>query len=200
LSNSGLLRVSEMKFKKKQFVKTTLKMKDNHTWKAPAGYKIVVLDRGVVSFNIPVEWVVAKTEPNFEMNDKAPPDDDARVSVSFWRTPPGIDWSGLPLLPLLADATKESRANDILDQGEIIRSPRSDIELVWREQRFVDPVEKREAYTRVAVARGFDVQALITSDFWVSDQERLVPIWAEILNSLQLGRYIEDPTKGIPLH
>jgi hypothetical protein len=189
-----------MKFKKKQFVKTTLKMKDNHTWKAPPGYKIVMLDRGVVSFNIPLEWVVAKTEPNFEMNDKAPPDDDARVSVSYWQTPPGIDWSGLPLLPLLVDATKESRANDILDQGEIIRSPRSDIEIVWREQRFLDPVEKREAYTRIAVARGFDVQALITSDFWVSDQERLVPIWAEILNSLQLGRYIEDPTKGVTLH
>jgi hypothetical protein len=189
-----------MKYKKPKFAKKTLKMKDNHTWKAPDGYKIVVLDRGVVSFNIPSDWIVAKTEPAFEMNDKEPPDDDARVSVSFWRMPRGVDWSGLPLLPLLAEATKNSREDDILDQGEIIKSPRTDIEIVWREQRFLDPVEKREAYTRIAVARGFDVHTLITSDFWVSDQDRLIPIWAEILNSLQLGRYIEDPTKGVTVH
>jgi hypothetical protein len=189
-----------MKYKKPKFVKKTMRMKDNHTWKAPSGYKIVVLDRGAVSFNIPVDWVVAKLEPNFEMNDKEPPDDDARVSVSFWQTPPGIDWSGLPLISLLADATKETRKDDILDQGEIIQSTRTDIEIMWRQQRFLDPVEKREAYSRIAVARGFDVQALITSDFWVDDQDRLIPIWAEILKSLQLGRIIEDPTKGVTLH
>jgi hypothetical protein len=25
-------------------------------------------------------------------------------------------------------------------------------------------------------------------------------VWDEVLRSLQLGRYIEDPTKGVPLH
>src|SRR5688572_3343318 len=38
----------------------TLKMKDDHTWDAPKGYKIVVADKGAVSFNIPRTWVIAK--------------------------------------------------------------------------------------------------------------------------------------------
>jgi hypothetical protein len=137
------------KFKKPTFKKKTLRMRDDHTWEAPKGYKIVVLDRGAVSFNVPTTWVVAKIEPNFELNDAEPPDDDARVSVSFWRMPPGVDWTGLPLADLLIKSTADTRGEDLLARGEIIRHDRTDIELVWTEHRFLDSVEKREAYTRM---------------------------------------------------
>jgi hypothetical protein len=50
------------------------------------------------------------------------------------------------------------------------------------------------------MARGFDIHALITCDFWMDDSEHLIPIWPEILRSLQLGRVIEDPTKGVVRH
>lgn len=181
-----------------QYQKRTLRLKDSHTWKAPAGYKIVVLDRGVVSFNIPDTWIVAKTDP-FELNDAPPPNDNARVTVSFWRLPPGVDWSGLPLAPLLAQSIASSE-RDLISTAETVTSDRTDLELVWTEQLFIDPVEKREAYSRIALARGWNVQALITSDFWADDRVRLTPIWDEVLRSLQLGRYIEDPTKGATLH
>ena len=186
-----------MKFKKQpQYQKKTLRMKDNHTWRAPAGYKIVVLDRGAVSFNVPTSWVVAKTEP-FEMNDAEPPNDDARLTISFWRFPSTIDWSGLPLAPLLEQSSAETQTqHKVLEQGPVVKSPRSDLELVWRQERFQDPVEPREAFTRIAVARGWGIHTLITFDFWVDDARRFKHVWDEVIRSLQLGRVIDDPTRG----
>jgi hypothetical protein len=179
--------------------KQTLRLKDNHTWKAPDGYKIVVIDRGAVSFNIPQSWLIAKFEPHLELNDNPPPNDNARVSVSFFNFGPGIDWTGLPLAPLLLKVAEESEL-EILAQGEVVTSDRTDIEIVWTERQFLDPVEKRPAITRIAVARGFDLHVVITSDFWVDDLDKLKPVWDEVLRSLQLGRRIEDPTKGQVLH
>jgi hypothetical protein len=183
---------------RKAFKKGRLRLQDNHTWKAPDGYKIVVLDQGAVSFNVPAGWILAKMEP-LELHDNEPPDDNARLSVSFWRTPAGIDWSGLPLPQLLKQSTEGSE-REILERSEIIQSPRTDLELVWVEHRFMDPQEHREAYTRIAIARGWDVQALITFDFWVDDLEKSKPVWDEVMRSLQLGRHIKDPHRGVIEH
>ena len=142
--------------------------------------------------------MVAKLEPAFELNDREPPNDNARLSVSFWRTPPGIDWSGLPLIPLLAQSLEGSEL-EILEREEIRKTARTDLEVVWTQHRFLDPVEKREAYSRIAMARGWDVHVLITFDLWVDDLQKFKHVWDEVLRSLQLGRYIEDPTKGVTL-
>lgn len=190
-----------MKFKKKKVLPQpkTLRLQDNHTWKAPDGYKIAMLDRGAVSFNIPESWVVGSLEPTFELNDLPPPDDNARISVSFWHLPKGVDWSGLPLVPMLNEGLKDTD-HDILEQGEITRSSRTDLEMIWIERRFMDPEEHREAFTRHLLARGFDVQAFISCDFWVDDAEKIRPVWDEVMRSLQLGRTIADPTRGVVLH
>ncbi len=74
------------------------------------------------------------------------------------------------------------------------------MELAWREDRFLDPGEKRDAFTRIALVRGWDVQLLITCDFWPEDAARIQPIWNELLRSIQLGRHIADPLKGDVLH
>lgn len=182
----------------KNFKPQTMTMKKNHTWKAPDGYKIVVADRGAVSFNVPSEWLLVKMEP-LELNDAEPPNDEARISMSFWRMPPGMDWSGLPLGELLEKSTEGSDM-EVLERSELHTVERKDIELVWMQHRFMDPVEHREAYSRFMMGRGFDVHVLITCDFWVEDAPRLIPIWNEVVRSLQLGREIEDPTKGPVLH
>jgi hypothetical protein len=178
---------------------STHRLADNHSWKAPKGYKIIVLDRGAVSFNFPDTWIVAKMEP-LELHDGEPPNDNARLSVSFWRLPPGVDWTGLPLPKLLADSTKDISDVKVLERGEIEQSTRTDIELVYMQNRFLDEPENREAYTRIAMARGFNVAALITFDFWVDDVAKFAPVWDEVLRSLHLGRYVADPTKGVTLH
>lgn len=179
----------------KPILQKTLRMKENHTWKAPKGYKIFVMDRGAVSFNIPASWHLAKLEPNVEFNDQPPPDDEARLSVSYWRFPPDIDWTGLPLAPLLAQSISGSEMQ-VLERSEIIRLPRTDLEIVWTQHRFLDPVEKRDAFSRFALARGFGIHVFISCDFWVEDAPRIQPVWNEALRSLQLGRVIEDPTRG----
>jgi len=200
-SNATLRQVAVMKHKKQSIPPSkTLRLKDNHTWKAPPGYKIVVIDRGAASFNVPTGWIIAKLEP-FEMNDKEPPDDNVRLSATLWHFPPNIDWTDLPLGPLLAQATdaRETDADkpEILERGEIITPKRDDLEMAWTQQLFMDPIEHREAYSRHAVARGFGVHILLTLDFWKDDAKKTKPIWEEILRSLQLGRVIPDPTKGI---
>jgi len=188
-----------MKYKPKKLPKaTTMRLTDNHTWTAPKGYKIVVMDRGLVSFNIPEKWVVTDMEP-FTVRDAPVPDDKAGLQVTAFRLPIGLDMSGLPVAPMLLQATKQSTL-PILSRGELIRDPRSDIELVWLEDRFLDPKEKREAYSRHATARGFNVQILITFSYWVEDESWCTPVWEEALRSLQLGRVIKDPLEGETLH
>lgn len=178
-----------------RMVKQRVPLKDNHTWRAPKGYKILVADRGAVSFNIPATWHLEKFEP-LELYDKAPPDDNVRLSMSFWRMPPGVDWSGLPLQKLLEEVTKNPEG-DVLARGEVQTVDRSDIEIAWIEQRFMDTKEQREAFSRNAIARGFDIHTLLTLDFWVDDAPKVEPIWREVLRSLQLGRKIDDPTRGV---
>ena len=66
---------------------------------------------------------------------------------------------------------------------------------------FIDPVEKpREAFTRVTLARGFDIHAIISFDYWVNQAAQFRPVWSEMVRSLQIGRVIADPTKGEMLH
>lgn len=186
------------KRKSKKWKKQTLRLNKAHSWKAPAGYKIVVLDRGAVQFNVPEDWIVVDSQP-FVMHDADPPDDEARLSVSFWRLPPGVDWTALPLDAMLMNGMNESKL-DVLEQGPLQRAEREDLELVWSEHRFLDEAEQREAYSRMALARGWDVQTFLTLDFWVDDAPRLLAMWDELLRSLQLGQTIEDPTRGKMLH
>lgn len=192
-----------MKGKHKQSIKMTKqKLAANHSWTAAKGYKVVAIERGAVIFNIPVDWVLEKLQP-VEIYDKKPPDDNARLSVSFWRLPPGIDWTDLPIDKLLTDASDpkhNQRELEILESGPVKKASRTDLELATRFQRFVDPQEKREAYTYMATARGWDVHVLITFDFWKDDLPKCAPVWDEALRSLQLGYNIEDPTKGITRH
>lgn len=177
-----------------------IKLQDNHTWKAPEGYKIVVVERGLVSFNVPVDWIVAKMAP-LEVHNALPPNDKARLTVSHWKTPPGIDWSGLPVRELLEKSLEGTGQEvEILERDEIHKHERTDLALVWSQHRFMDPKEHREAFSRVTLARGWDVHALISYDFWVDDAEIMLPIWEEMARSLQLGRYIQDPAKGVTLH
>lgn len=171
----------------------------NHTWKAPDGYKIVVVDRGVASFNIPSSWVVTDMEP-FTMRDKPVPDDNAGLQVTAMKMPPNVDWSGLPLAPLLVQAVTHETELDILERSEVYNASRPDTEIVWLEDRFMDPKEKREAYSRHGLARGYDVHTILTFSYWTEDAPWCKPIWDEVLRSLQLGRVIKDPLKGPTLH
>jgi hypothetical protein len=174
--------------------KKVLRLPENHGWRSKPGYKIFVADRGAVRFDVPREWVVVPEEKTVKFYDKAPPNDDCRLELSVMYLNPQIDWTGLPLVQLFAEATKKGEL-ETLQEGELVYVQRPDLELVWRENRVLDPGENREALSRACLARGSNVLPLITLDFWPEDAERVVPAWDEVLRSLQLGNYIKDVTR-----
>jgi hypothetical protein len=172
----------------------TMKLRDRHYWTAQPGCKVFVADRGAVRFDFPQEWVIVPGSDSINLHDKAPPDDDCVLAVSYLRLPP-IDWSGLPLATLVEQTTKDDH-RPIYEQGEIVELRRGDLEIAWRDMRFIDPGEKREALSRFCLARQRRVQALITFDFWETDAKRCQAVWDIVLKTLELDEYIQDPTVG----
>lgn len=179
--------------------KQTLKLKGNHGWRAKPGYRIFVANRGAVRFDIPQDWILDPQPDSFQFHDRQPPNDDCRLAMSYLRLPPGIDWSQLPLAALLHHLVKEDPRNPF-HVGEVHKVQRPDLELAWLEMMFMDPAEKREACSRLCLARDANLQPCITMDFWPEDADRVGPVWEEVLRSLQLGRFIQDPTRGQTLH
>ncbi len=184
--------------KKFRWKKQILALKDNHAWEALPGYEIFVADRGAVRFNFPKDWFVKPASDCIELYDQKPPNDNCRLAVSYLRLPP-VDWSGLPLSELIESAVKDDRRN-IISRSKITNVPRDGIEVVWTEVCFIATNEPRAAYSRLALARGSNLQALITFDFWADDAKRLSPVWNEVVRSVELGMYIKDPTKGDTNH
>lgn len=174
--------------------KHTLKLKDSHRWKAKDGYRIFVANRGAVRFDFPQAWLLKPDADSFKFHDAEPPDDNCRLELSVNYLPPA-DWSRLPLAQFLREMA-DNDERDITTRGEIVTEERTDLRLAWTEFRFVDPIEKREAYSRILLGIGGRVQCLITFDYWAEDAAQLTPVWDEVVKSLQLGKIIPDPTTG----
>jgi len=175
--------------------KRKLRLDKGHRWKAKPGYKIFVANWGDVRFDFPADWVVIPGDDSIKLHDRQPPDDDCVLQVSVMHLPRGIDWSSLPLAQLLEEVTKDDSRGP-MSWGEIQYEKRPDFELAWLEARWVDPSEQRDACSRACLARGSNVQPLITMDFWLDDMERFLPVWDEVLRSLRVGDYVKDPRLG----
>ncbi len=172
-----------------------LKLNDDHNWKARPGFNIFVADRGAVKFEYPESWVVIPGEDSIKFHDRQPPDDDCTLQLSVFHLPPEVDWSGLSLALLVGELVKKD-TRDVLDRGEVVEVRRPNLDLAWAEVRFLDPNEKREAFSRTCLARAGTIQPLLTFDYWAADADRCVPAWDEILDSLRLGIVVTDPTRG----
>jgi hypothetical protein len=60
---------------------------------------------------------------------------------------------------------------------------------------FIDPQELRAEVRRIAIRIGSNIQVLLTFDYWATDAERFMPVWDDLLQWLQVGTYIPDPTR-----
>jgi hypothetical protein len=174
--------------------KQTLKLKDKHFWRCKSGYRILVLDRGAVRFDIPGGWVLNSLKAQFRCSTPSRRKDDCRIEVSFSRLPPH-DYTGFPIAKALQDVYKDDfrRLTPTIDPVNIVRH---DLRAAWAEYSFVDPVEIRDAFTCALIGIGNNVQCLITCDFWASDAARIRPVWNELVRTLQLGVHVADPTTG----
>jgi hypothetical protein len=172
------------------------KLRSDHRWRAKPGHKILVADRGALRFEYPEKWIVEPGEEgSIRLFDGRPPNDNCRLEVSVIYLPP-IDWSSLPLSQLIKDVISNNYDKDVISRGRVHQVKRPGQELAWMETAFIDATERREAFSRLCLGRGSNIQSLITMDFWADDAERLHPVWDGVLNTLELGRYIEDPTLG----
>ncbi len=160
--------------RKPQWTKQTLPLKANATWKAPPGYSIFVADRGAVRFNVPDDWMVEPQADCIALFDPQPPNDNCKLTVSYLRLPPA-KWSALPLARLLTTIV-EGDPREVVGRGDIITLARADLDVAWTELRFLDAHEHREAASRFGLARGANVQALLTLDLWPEDAPRVGPV------------------------
>ena len=177
-----------------EWQKETLRLKEKHGWQAKPGYKIFVVDQGALRFDVPQDWIVDLATTSFKFYNRQPPDDDCALEVSLIRLPP-IDWRGLPLWQLLLKSGNDEDSGRIRET-DVRKVDRPDLEMVWAETTFIDPGQKRKAHTRICLARGSNLQVLITLTFWADDATWLSPVWDEMLSSLRLGLFVKDPTRG----
>jgi hypothetical protein len=178
-----------------RWIKETLELKEDHRWQSKPGYKIFVADRGAVRFDVPHDWHFEPDVKSFKFLDREPPDDDCRLEMSFNRLPQA-DWSLFPLQHTLKKIVEDEK-RDVIETGEIITLKRQTARIVWTELKFIDAGENREAFSRICIGLGSNVQCLITFDYWADQADRLTPVWDQVLDSLVLGLYIRDPKTGL---
>ncbi|MGI8744782.1 MAG: hypothetical protein ACR2NN_19860 [Bryobacteraceae bacterium] len=175
--------------------KKDLELKPGHGWKAKPGYNICAINRGAIRFEYPQGWNVNADEDSLKIRDCPEPDDNCVLAVSQMHLPTEIA-DQVPLRELVR-VSMDHDDRDIRERKEIVEVGRTDgVELAYVEVRYFDPKQKREAFSRLCVARGSGVYGLITFDFWVDDAAKFEPAWEQALRSLILGVYIKDPAVG----
>jgi hypothetical protein len=171
----------------------TFRLAADHAWRTAPGHKILVLAGGAVRLDYPESWVVDASDDWVKLHNRAPPEDECALGVSFHRWP--LAGAALTVATLVREALEcDERAFFRLDP--LVEESRPDIALAWGEGRFIDPRVGREACARLCLARGAEIQALLTFDFWLSDLARCQAQWIAFLASLRLGQWVADPRRG----
>lgn len=188
---------AKRKKKKLNWIKETLELQPDHKWQATPGYKVFVANRGAVRIDVPQDWHFEPDEKSFRFLDGAPPNDNCRLEISFNPLPPA-EWSQFPLKPLLQKIIEDETRN-VIATGEIIQVKRQTAQILWTEIKFIDEEENREAFSRICIGLGSNIQCLITCDYWADQAEKFTPVWDVVMRSLTLGLYIRDPRTGAAL-
>lgn len=162
----------------------------HHGWKTKRGMRLFVAERGAARFQVPTNWVVRSTEDCLRFYDRQPPDDECSIGFSCLRLPP-IE---LPI-GMLLDQIVPQEELDVLATRSDADAGGPGLDLAWREARYRDP-SGSEALSRTCLARRGTIAVLLTFDLWFRDVERVGWVWDEVLDTLELGRFVLDPTVG----
>ncbi len=181
--------------------KRRLKLKKNHGWTSEPGCHVFVADRGAVRFDILRGWVIEPGENgSIKLSDCKPPDDDGTLEMSIFYLNDQIDWSGLKIADMLEEVGQKDDPDhpvEVLERMEIQTFERDGMSVAWTGKRYIDPLENREACSRILVARKWNIQPLFTYAYWADEQKSLEKAWDILLKTLILGDYIEDPTQRV---
>jgi hypothetical protein len=164
-------------------------------WNVRPGCRILVMGRGAVRCDFPQDWLPGLDSKYVRIIDRMPPDDRCGLMISHRTISPQV--AVFPIRELLQQVTTEdSPGRPVVYRGQVISFYRYPLEAAWRQMRFIDPVQGREACTHVCLARGGVTLATIVFDFWPEDEVRLHDPWKTILETLAVGDYIDDPASG----
>lgn len=169
-----------------------IKLKRNHTWRSKPGNAICVLDRGVVRFEYPSNWIVEPGEGAVHLHDRPPSVESCDLGVSLFPVPEAA-LRDLPLDDMLRSSLGSDRQP--YEQSEIHHVANFEMDIAWLEQRYVDKEYKRDARFRVALVRG-PVLVLISMNYWSNRAAGLERVWDELLRTLVFGSEIADPSAG----
>ena len=202
--------MAQPKKKPPVFRSQDIKLSPNHGWRATPGYKILVIGRGDLRFEYPVDWVHEFTDHSVKVRDKVFPKDVMLLEVSAIRTPPAATWAKVPsVADLLVDNLQKQGRMVTPDQIRRVESP--GMELAWSEYPSIeeDPQTKlpRQATWRQAHAHAGKYHqgpympfGIVTFGFWSEFAHLADPVWEHFLQSLVLGQPIADPSKGPQYH
>lgn len=174
--------------------KSTFTLKEDHGWKAPPGFGIIVIERGAIRFNYPEGWLVNVDDDSLKVRDCPEPGDNCVIAVSRMRLP--LELADQVPVRQLVDMSGHNPELDVLEQKKAVDASRDGVEMAYSECRHMDKKEQREVITRLAIAREHGVYCLITVDFWKDRSAEFEAVWTELLRSLTLGMYVQDPTVG----
>lgn len=96
-----------------------------------------------------------------------------------------VDWTKCPLDQMLCAAVAGELGARL--RSEIHELRRNDLRIVWIESSFTDPLEKRLALSRSALALRAEVLPLFTFSFWPDDKPRWEPVWTGIFETFHLA-------------
>jgi len=174
----------------------TFQLRGDHNWKAKAGNSILVLDRGAVRMEVPRAWSVVRTEHgSVRATDKPSPDDDCSLEVTVYHLPHLMEQIP-PVADLLAQAAPEESDlhHERVERKPIVEDRRGDIRLATLETRFRESGRDATSYTQIAIAG--ELACLLTYAFWDDDRAEARRVWQDVQDSLVLGWYVDDPTRG----
>lgn len=177
-----------------------MRLKKNHGWKSEPGCSIFVADRGAVRFDILQGWVIEPGEKtSVKVMDRKSPDDDCTLEMTIFYLRDDIDWSGLPVARMVNEVAPEDPENpvEVLERLPTEEFARDGMTVAWNGKRYIDADERREACSRLLVARKWNIQPLITFAYWADAAPRAERAWKILLKTLVLGDYVEDPTQRV---
>src|SRR6185437_279934 len=176
------------------FAKYSIPLPATHGWRCKPGNKLFVADRGAVAFEIPHDWVIKHdAKQGLTMHDQAPPDDQARISLTIFRLPPVQGgWGKLSLEQMMIDCEKgrgkKKKGHKPPAKMEMHIEHRPELDLVWAEKGiWPDPENGKPIRCRQLMARARLVQILITFDVYENVTAKFEPAWENLLRSIQVA-------------
>jgi len=153
------------------------------------------MNRGAVRFDFPNSWIVGVDSRYVRIVDRKPPEDRCGLIVSCRQV--SLRMMDAPMHELLRDVTAEDEEDPSASVcGPIIRLFRPPLEAAWRQMRLIERFKGRDVCTRICMARGGRALATIIFDFWPEDELNLHEVWSNLLETLAVGDFIEDPASG----